>query len=79
MAQGKRALEDPSISLARKKPKHVKESENALTASEEVDFPRGGGTNFTALEVKNIRTEALQEADDQIFAVRTRSTTCMSA
>jgi len=36
---------------------------------EEIDFPRGGGTTFTAQEVKSIRTEAMKEADD-LFQVR---------
>lgn len=31
--------------------------------SEEVDFPRGGGTSFTALETKQIRAEGQREAD----------------
>ncbi|KAI6136482.1 hypothetical protein F5141DRAFT_1074915 [Pisolithus sp. B1] len=31
--------------------------------AEEVDFPRGGGTSLTALEVKEIRAEAIKEAD----------------
>lgn len=40
-----------------------------LTA-EEIDFPRGGGTSFTPIEVKAIRAEALQEADSELFEVR---------
>ncbi|KAI0931812.1 hypothetical protein AcW2_000609 [Taiwanofungus camphoratus] len=35
--------------------------------AEEVDFPRGGGTSFTPLEVKAIRAEAVQEANDELF------------
>jgi rRNA biogenesis protein RRP5 len=38
---------------------------------EEIDFPRGGGTTFTAQEVKAIRAEAMKEADD-LFKVRMR-------
>jgi rRNA biogenesis protein RRP5 len=38
---------------------------------EEIDFPRGGGTTFTAQEVKAIRAEAMKEADD-LFTVRMR-------
>ncbi|CCM04209.1 uncharacterized protein FIBRA_06375 [Fibroporia radiculosa] len=34
---------------------------------EEVDFPRGGGTSFTPLEVKAIRAEAVKEADKELF------------
>jgi rRNA biogenesis protein RRP5 len=37
--------------------------------AEEVDFPRGGGTSFTPIEVKAIRTEALQEANGELFEV----------
>jgi hypothetical protein len=40
-------------------------------APEEIDFPRGGGTTFTAQEVKAIRAEAMKEADD-LFKVRMR-------
>jgi rRNA biogenesis protein RRP5 len=36
---------------------------------EELDFPRGGGTTFTPLEVKNIRAEAHKEVNDELFAV----------
>ena len=38
---------------------------------EDIDFPRGGGTSFTAQEVKAIRAEAMKEADD-LFKVRMR-------
>lgn len=37
---------------------------------EDIDFPRGGGTSLSALEVKNIRSEGLKEADKELFAVR---------
>ena len=37
---------------------------------EEVDFPRGGGTSFTPLEVKAIRAEAAKEANEELFHVR---------
>lgn len=37
--------------------------------SEEIDFPRGGGTSFTPIEVKAIRAEAVQEADNELFEV----------
>lgn len=36
---------------------------------EDVDFPRGGGTSFTPLEVKTIRAEAVKEANDELFEV----------
>ena len=37
--------------------------------TEEVDFPRGGGTTFTPLEVKAIRAEAVKEANAELFEV----------
>ena len=37
--------------------------------SDEVDFPRGGGTSFTPAEVKTIRAEAQREANEDIFKV----------
>lgn len=54
----------------RAKSKGDKPLEHVLNAApEEIDFPRGGGTTFTAQEVKAIRAEAIQEADD-LFKVR---------
>lgn len=49
------------------KEKQVISSSN-LTA-EDVDFPRGGGSSFTPIEVKAIRAEALREADGELFDV----------
>ncbi len=37
---------------------------------EEIDFPRGGGTTYTPQEVKAIRAEAIQEAEEELFKVR---------
>ncbi|KIM88562.1 hypothetical protein PILCRDRAFT_813517 [Piloderma croceum F 1598] len=42
------------------------EAPSKLT-TEEVDFPRGGGSSFTPIEVKAIRAEALREADSELF------------
>ena len=58
----------------RKRPKTNKDGEKAKVASvskqDEVDFPRGGGSSFTAAEYKTIRSEALKEIkDDEIFKV----------
>ena len=36
---------------------------------EELDFPRGGGTSFTPVEVKAIRAEAVKEANEELFKV----------
>jgi rRNA biogenesis protein RRP5 len=47
--------------------------------SEEVDFPRGGGTSFTPAEVKSIRAEAQREANDDIFKVRIGHEFCMAS
>ncbi|KAJ7107617.1 hypothetical protein C8R43DRAFT_199697 [Mycena crocata] len=68
MAALKRPLDDPSTARKSKKTK----TENAPQAasklvSDEVDFPRGGGTSFTALEVKAIRAEAVKEANAELF------------
>ena len=38
--------------------------------SDDIDFPRGGGTTLTPLEVKTLRAEAAKEADKELFAVR---------
>ena len=36
----------------------------SLLNAEEIDFPRGGGSSLTALEVKAIRAEGAKEAED---------------
>ena len=72
MAPHKRALEDASST---QKPKKSKTSNDAgknvlsTTTTEEIDFPRGGGTTFTPLEVKTIRAEAVKEANEELFEV----------
>jgi rRNA biogenesis protein RRP5 len=77
MAQ-KRPLEDVSTTHKSKKSKVTNEGTTKKTrpsqptsklVSEEVDFPRGGGTSFTPLEVKAIRAEAVKEADEELFEV----------
>lgn len=79
MAAQKRALdESPSAHKAKKtktldggKSGHEPTSRPSATlVSEEVDFPRGGGTSFTPLEVKAIRAEAVKEANEELFEVR---------
>lgn len=84
MAAKKRQLEDTaSVPKAKKtkvasegkkekkkaKPEHIPQP-TAHIAPEETDFPRGGGTSFTPLEVKTIRAEAVKEANDELFKVR---------
>jgi len=77
----KRTLEDAGEGAPPKKIKLASKSEKkhkpeaALPAqtpsgpSDEVDFPRGGGTSFTPAEVKTIRAEAQREANEEIFKV----------
>ena len=77
MAAQKRALEDTSTSHKSKKSKTVSSNTNyegpsqstSTLVSEEVDFPRGGGTSFTPLEVKTLRAEAVKEANQELFEV----------
>ena len=45
--------------------------------NDEVDFPRGGGTSFTPVEVKTIRAEAQREANEDIFKVGFDYMCCM--
>ncbi|KAL0580810.1 rRNA biogenesis protein rrp5 [Marasmius crinis-equi] len=71
MVAQKRRIEEPSSG---QRPKKARQSKNEVQeparsglTTEEVDFPRGGGTTFTPLEVKNIRAEAAKEADEGLF------------
>ena len=78
MAAKKRTLDDLSTT---QRPKKAKVSDNASTKTpklapppsslltEEVDFPRGGGTTLTPAEVKAIRAEGIKEADNELFKV----------
>jgi rRNA biogenesis protein RRP5 len=70
----KRSLgESASAPKAKKHKPHTENNKPAPSTSNllasEIDFPRGGGTSFTPLEVKNIRAEAVKEADDELFEV----------
>ncbi|KAG6821368.1 hypothetical protein H0H93_014165 [Arthromyces matolae] len=69
MVAQKRALEDSSTAHKSKKSKVVntQPSNTSNLVPEEVDFPRGGGTSFTAVEVKAIRAEAAKEANEELF------------
>ncbi|KAF8078800.1 hypothetical protein FPV67DRAFT_79954 [Lyophyllum atratum] len=74
MAAQKRALEESSTTHKSKKTKvtDAKQPKPSVPATstlvaEEVDFPRGGGTSFTPLEVKTIRAEAVKEANEELF------------
>ena len=77
----KRMLEDASEGPPPKKIKLISKSEKKRKSevaepsqappgpSDEVDFPRGGGTSFTPVEVKTIRAEAQREANEDVFKV----------
>ncbi|KAI0720020.1 U3 snoRNP-associated protein Rrp5 [Cerioporus squamosus] len=78
MAAGKkRVLDEASGNPKAKKTKTEEQSKkskdkpaqpaSALIA-DDVDFPRGGGTTLTPLEVKTLRAEAAKEADKELFA-----------
>lgn len=78
MPAQKRSMENESTKNGSKKSKiadfkHEKHtlSSGATLPAEEIDFPRGGGTSFTPLEVKTIRAEAVKEANVELFEVRT--------
>lgn len=77
----KRSLQDSATAHKSKKPKISDDAKVGKTAyekslqsasalvPEDVDFPRGGGTSFTPLEVKSIRAEAFKEANEELFHV----------
>jgi hypothetical protein len=44
-------------------------TKSSLALSEEIDFPRGGGSSLTPLELKETRAEGFREAESQIFKV----------
>ncbi|THH28303.1 hypothetical protein EUX98_g5889 [Antrodiella citrinella] len=64
--KAKKTKVDDSTTHAKTSPEKLLQSTSNLVA-EEVDFPRGGGTSFTPLEVKAIRAEAVKEANDELF------------
>lgn len=70
MPAQKRPLEESSLTQNIKKfrTNYTLKMTNSLL-TEEVDFPRGGGTSFTPLEVKAIRAEAVKEANSELFEV----------
>jgi rRNA biogenesis protein RRP5 len=63
----KREREDVEPAKKPKKTKFADDDTKTLKpAPEELDFPRGGGSTFTPLEYKKIRTEAFKEADAEV-------------
>ncbi|RXW22586.1 hypothetical protein EST38_g3267 [Candolleomyces aberdarensis] len=70
MVSKKRVLEEPSSSRESKKPKNFdapSTQPTTLITADEIDFPRGGGTALTALEVKATRAEGVKEANAELF------------
>ncbi|KDQ63358.1 hypothetical protein JAAARDRAFT_694923 [Jaapia argillacea MUCL 33604] len=63
----KTKLADDGKKSKTKTEKQLQPTSNLL--AEDVDFPRGGGTSFTPLEVKAIRAEAVKEANEELFQV----------
>lgn len=75
MAAQKRALEESSSTHKHKKTKVAPSTEAppapvSQLVQDEVDFPRGGGSSLTPLEIKSLRAEAAKEADQELFNVR---------
>lgn len=69
MAPSKKRQQPGSDAPSAKKPRTEARPAPAFTSalqSEEVDFPRGGGTSLTALEVKQTRAEGRREADAEL-------------
>jgi len=67
---GKRERKEGKGQTNRKAEKTEPLQHTSNIVPEEIDFPRGGGTTYTAQEVKTIRAEAIKEAEDELFKVR---------
>ena len=90
MAAGKKRVLDDAASPKAKKTKtedHAKKSKEkavrppeaaSALVSDDIDFPRGGGTSLTPLEVKTLRAEAAKEADKELFDVSSSLRVCSS-
>lgn len=69
------ALADRKSKKAKLQTAHKEKAEKpapaqpSILSTEEIDFPRGGGSSFTPLEFKAIRTEAIKEANEELFKV----------
>lgn len=86
MAAGTKRANDDSTAPKAKKTKvdHKTQKRQSLAdkpaqptsslLTEEVDFPRGGGTSFTPIEVKAIRAEAVKEANEELFKEKATKT-----
>ena len=65
----RREPEDIAVGPKAKKIKFVRDDDVAAASNlnkDEIDFPRGGGTALTPLEYKNVRAEAVKEADAEL-------------
>ncbi|KAJ8488314.1 hypothetical protein ONZ45_g14005 [Pleurotus djamor] len=72
MAASKRTNDTAVDERKPKKPKTEKHEKaqaksKSTLLTDEVDFPRGGGTTLTPLEVKTLRSEAVKEANEELF------------
>lgn len=82
MPSKKRALDDSQNARHSKKlkvadssktkdPKSVQsEPTTSALLTEDVDFPRGGGTTLTPAEVRATRAEGIKEANEELIKVR---------
>ncbi|KAH9898165.1 U3 snoRNP-associated protein Rrp5 [Cubamyces lactineus] len=61
----KTKTDTPSKKSVEKAPKPAQPVSTLI--ADEIDFPRGGGTSLTPLEVKALRAEAVKEADKELF------------
>ncbi|KAF8578416.1 U3 snoRNP-associated protein Rrp5 [Ramaria rubella] len=69
MSGKKRQRNDVDPSQKPKKIKFTNDDELNVASKpvqDEIDFPRGGGSSFTPLEYKNIRAEAIKEANAEL-------------
>ncbi|KAI0673370.1 U3 snoRNP-associated protein Rrp5 [Trametes maxima] len=64
--KAKKTKMERSEKKPRDQPHKSSEPASSLVA-DEIDFPRGGGTTLTPLEVKTLRAEAAKEADKELF------------
>jgi len=76
MASSKRTRDEAPASQKAKKQKKshtgLSDTRPPLQSSlinEDIDFPRGGGTSLTPLEIKTAKAEAQKEADEELFKV----------
>ena len=75
MPPRKRAQDDTTSHKSKKQKlldsgKHPSNHSPPDDKANEVDFPRGGGSNFTPLEHKIIENEAISEVNDELFKAK---------